>query len=174
MTIETGEKNMEKRYVKVNKVIEYDDEGGMFISDSVNHNQEIYFTFDDQGHFGEISIFLTNRVFNLLINSEEKRHIEEQIKVKKWEAIPFTFKQVEKVIWDNYPVIKRVHFSICESNLLLTAHYKDWSLHTITAPYINTFTRQQEHTVLALSEVSFLKVDEKIKEEMVNAQPKII
>ncbi|WP_246942894.1 hypothetical protein [Bacillus pinisoli] len=165
---------MDKRYVKVNKVIEYDGEGGMFLSDSVNHNQEIYFTLDDHGQLDEISIFLTNRVFNLLINKEEMKHIEEQINVKKWEAIPFTFKQVEKIIWDNYPVIKRVHFSICESNLLLTAHYKDWKLHTITAPFHNTFTNQQEHTFLALSEVTFLKVDEKIKEEMVKSQSKII
>jgi hypothetical protein len=165
---------MDKRYVKVNKVIEYDAEGGMFVSDSVNHNQEIYFTLDEHGHLGEISIFLTNRVFNLLINEEEIRHIEEQIEVKKWEAMPFTFKQVEKIIWDNYPIIKRVHFSICENNLQLTAHYKDWNLHTITAPFMNTFTRQQEHTVLALSEITFLKVDEKIKEEILKSQTKII
>ncbi|WP_456276917.1 hypothetical protein [Bacillus sp. AK128] len=165
---------MQKRYVKVNKVMEYDAEGGMFVSDSVNHNQEIFFTLDEHGHLGEISIFITNRVFNLLIHPEEKRHIEEQIKVKMWEAQPFTFKQVEEVLWDHYPIIKRIHFSICESNLVLTAHYKDWKLHTITAPFMNTYTRKQEHTVLSLSEITFHKLDEKIKEEMVKTEPKII
>jgi hypothetical protein len=164
---------MDNRYVKVQRVVEYDAEGGMFLSNSVSQNQEIFFSFENK-RLAEISIFLTNRVFNLLINEDEKRYIEEQLKVKKWEVIPFTFKKVESVVWDNYPIIKRVNFSIYEAEDLFTAHYKDWSLHTITAPYLSIPTKQKEHTILSLSEVSTAKVDEFIKAELVTSQYKII
>lgn len=165
---------MEKRYVKVNKVMEYDKEGGMFLSNSVNHNQEIYFSFNQHHQLEDLSIFLTNRVFNLIITEQEKRYIEEQLKVKKWEVLPFTFRRMEEIKWDNYPIIKRVHFSICESNDIFTAHYRDWKLHTVTAPYYNTYSVKQEHTLLNLSEVSFAKLDDQIKAEFVNSEIKII
>ncbi|KAA0546359.1 hypothetical protein FZW96_16820 [Bacillus sp. BGMRC 2118] len=164
---------MENRYVKVQKVIEYDAEGGMFISNSVAQNQEIYFSFENQS-LSEISIFLTNKVFSLIINEEEKRYIEEQLKVKKWEVMPFAFRKVEGIVWDNYPIIKRVHFSIRESDIIFTAHYKDWLLHTITAPFYNRTSGHMEHTLLQLSEVSVAKIDEWIKGQMVDPQYKII
>jgi hypothetical protein len=164
---------MDNRYVKIQKVVEYDAEGGMFLSNSVSQNQEIFFTFENK-QLAEISIFLTNKVFSLIINEDERRYIDEQLKVKKWEVVPFTFKKVEGIVWDNYPIIKRVTFSISEGDDILTAHYKDWSLHTITAPFPSVTTNKIEHTILSLSEISMAKVDEHIKAEMVTSQYKII
>ncbi|MFD1737910.1 hypothetical protein ACFSCX_15340 [Bacillus salitolerans] len=164
---------MTNRYVRINKVVEYDGDGGIFISNSVSHNQEIFFIFDE-GQLSEISIFLTNRVFNIDITEEEKRYIEEQLQVKKWEVLPFSFRKIEHVMWDHYPIIKRVHFTITESEEILTAHYKDWKLHTVTAPYFNTYTQRKEHTILTLSDYTVTKLDKQIKLEMMEQHSKII
>jgi hypothetical protein len=164
---------MTNRYVKVNKVIEYDADGGMFISNSVSDNQEIFFTFD-QGRLSEISILLTDTVYSLLISEEELLFIEEQLRVKRWEVMPFSFKKIEKVVWDNYPIMKRVQFSIEDGEDIFTAHYKDWKLHSVTVPFFNSYTQKKEHALLELPENIVVKTDERIKAEILNQESIII